>query len=57
MQVISKEFIYREEVDRVVAATKNTQAHTAPRGSGQTSHPRDNPRDNGPRGIPKPPRQ
>ncbi|MED6200434.1 hypothetical protein PIB30_085065 [Stylosanthes scabra] len=57
MQVISKEFIHREEVDRVVAATKNTQAHTAPRGPGQTSHPRDNHRDNGPRGNPKPPRQ
>ncbi|MED6210577.1 hypothetical protein PIB30_065423 [Stylosanthes scabra] len=42
MQVISKEFIHREEVNRVVAATKNTQAHTAPRGSGQTSHLRDN---------------
>ncbi|MED6137774.1 hypothetical protein PIB30_068118 [Stylosanthes scabra] len=49
MQVISKEFIHREEVNRVVAATKNTQAHTAPRGQGQTSHPRDNHRDNGPR--------
>ncbi|MED6213394.1 hypothetical protein PIB30_092814 [Stylosanthes scabra] len=57
MQVISKEFIHREEVNRVVAATKNTQAHTAPRSSGQTSHPRDNHRDNGSRGIPKPPRQ
>ncbi|MED6126452.1 hypothetical protein PIB30_078594 [Stylosanthes scabra] len=57
MQVISKEFIHREEVNRVVAATKNTQAHTAPRGSGQTSHPRDNHRDNGSRGIPKPLRQ
>ncbi|MED6184791.1 hypothetical protein PIB30_050891 [Stylosanthes scabra] len=56
MQVISKEFIHREEVNRVVAATKNTQAHTAPRGSGQTSHLRDNHRDNGPRGTPKPSR-
>ncbi|MED6193621.1 hypothetical protein PIB30_021273 [Stylosanthes scabra] len=56
MQVISKEFIHREEVNWVVAATKNTQAHTAPRGSGQTSHPRDNHRDNGSRGIPKPPK-
>ncbi|MED6218767.1 hypothetical protein PIB30_029736, partial [Stylosanthes scabra] len=57
MQVISKEFIHREEVNRVVAATKNTQAHTTPRGQGQTSHPGDNHRDNGPRGNPKPPRQ
>ncbi|MED6167009.1 hypothetical protein PIB30_114969, partial [Stylosanthes scabra] len=57
MQVISKEFIHREEVNRVVAATKHPQALTTPRGSGQTSHSRDNHRDSGPRGNPKPPRQ
>ncbi|MED6202214.1 hypothetical protein PIB30_103085 [Stylosanthes scabra] len=57
MQVISKEFIHREEVNRVVAATKNAQTHAAPWGEGQTSHPRDNHRDNGPRGNPKPSRQ
>ncbi|MED6162803.1 hypothetical protein PIB30_073991 [Stylosanthes scabra] len=37
MQVIAKELILREEVNRVVAATKNPQAHTAPRGHGQVS--------------------
>ncbi|MED6149906.1 hypothetical protein PIB30_067126 [Stylosanthes scabra] len=46
MQVISKEFIHREEVNRVIAATKNAQTHMAPRGQGQTSHPRDSHRDN-----------
>ncbi|MED6123520.1 hypothetical protein PIB30_049934 [Stylosanthes scabra] len=41
MQVIDKEFIHHEKVNRVVAATKNLQAHMAPRGSGQTHNPRD----------------
>ncbi|MED6164096.1 hypothetical protein PIB30_086427 [Stylosanthes scabra] len=30
MQVIAKEFIHHEEFNRVVPATKNPQAHTAP---------------------------
>ncbi|MED6112337.1 hypothetical protein PIB30_060772 [Stylosanthes scabra] len=47
MQVIAKEFIHREEVSRVVAATKNAQTHTAPRGQGQIHHPKDNHRENG----------
>ncbi|MED6197565.1 hypothetical protein PIB30_057608, partial [Stylosanthes scabra] len=38
MQVISKEFIHREEANWVVVAMKNAQTHTTPRGQGQTSH-------------------
>ncbi|MED6138583.1 hypothetical protein PIB30_075618 [Stylosanthes scabra] len=57
MQVISKEFIHREEVNRVVTATKNPQAHTAPRGQGKPHHPRDNHRETGSRGNPKQPKQ
>ncbi|MED6201023.1 hypothetical protein PIB30_090972 [Stylosanthes scabra] len=57
MQVIAKEFIHREEVNRVVAATKNPQTHTAPGGHGQVHHPRDNQRETESRGNPKPPKQ
>ncbi|MED6129311.1 hypothetical protein PIB30_106625, partial [Stylosanthes scabra] len=57
MQVIAKEFIHREEANRVVTATKNPQAHTVPRGQGQTHHPRDNHQETGSRGKPKPPKQ
>ncbi|MED6189283.1 hypothetical protein PIB30_094409 [Stylosanthes scabra] len=56
MQVIAKEFIHHEEVNRIVAATKNPEAHTAPRGSGQMHNPRDNKRDSGFRGNPRPPK-
>ncbi|MED6163643.1 hypothetical protein PIB30_081925 [Stylosanthes scabra] len=57
MQVITKEFIHHGEVNRVVAATKNPQAHTSPRGSVQTHNPRDNQRDSRFRCDPRPPKQ
>ncbi|MED6167325.1 hypothetical protein PIB30_001748 [Stylosanthes scabra] len=41
MQAKAKEFIHHEEVNRVVAATKNQQAHTTSRGNTSTAHPRD----------------
>ncbi|MED6146770.1 hypothetical protein PIB30_037839 [Stylosanthes scabra] len=57
MQFKAKEFIHYEEVNRVVAATKNSQAHTVPRGSGQTHNPRDSQRDFGFKGNRRSPKQ
>ncbi|MED6107749.1 hypothetical protein PIB30_017015 [Stylosanthes scabra] len=56
-QVIVKEFIYHEEVNQVVAATKNPQAHTAPRDNGLTNNPQDNQRDPCLRETQDPPKQ
>ncbi|MED6217384.1 hypothetical protein PIB30_017230 [Stylosanthes scabra] len=53
MQAKVKEFIHHEEVNRVVAATKNQQAHAASRGNTSTAHPRDTHREQGQRGNPK----
>ncbi|MED6196035.1 hypothetical protein PIB30_043452 [Stylosanthes scabra] len=57
MQVIAKEFIHHEEVSRVVPTTKNPQTHTAPPVNAQPHNPRDNQRDSGFKGQPKPPKQ
>ncbi|MED6169314.1 hypothetical protein PIB30_020294 [Stylosanthes scabra] len=43
----------RQEVNQVVAATKNQQAHTESRGNTSTVHPRDIHREQGQRGNPK----
>ncbi|MED6204208.1 hypothetical protein PIB30_006964 [Stylosanthes scabra] len=51
MQAKAKEFIHHEEVNRVVAATKNLQS--TPRGNASTAHPRDTQREQGQRGNPK----
>ncbi|MED6201408.1 hypothetical protein PIB30_094713 [Stylosanthes scabra] len=54
---MAKEFIHHEEVSRVVATTKNPQTHTAPRVNAQPHNPRDNQRDSGFKGQPKPLKQ
>ncbi|MED6109381.1 hypothetical protein PIB30_033077 [Stylosanthes scabra] len=50
MQAKAQEFIHHEEVNRVVAATKN---QTTSRGSASTTYPRDAHREQGQRGNPK----
>ncbi|MED6172253.1 hypothetical protein PIB30_048300 [Stylosanthes scabra] len=54
MQIIAKKFIHHEEVSRVVATTRNPQIHTAPQVKSQPHNPRDNQRDSGFKGQPKP---
>ncbi|MED6144034.1 hypothetical protein PIB30_011536 [Stylosanthes scabra] len=57
MQAKAKEFIHHKEVNRVVAATKNQQSQTAPRGNASAQYQRDNQREHGSRGNPKPSKQ
>ncbi|MED6204195.1 hypothetical protein PIB30_006951 [Stylosanthes scabra] len=53
IHVIAKEFIYHEEVSRVVTTTKNPHTHTAPRVNAKSHNPKDNQRDSGFKGQPK----
>ncbi|MED6191654.1 hypothetical protein PIB30_002464 [Stylosanthes scabra] len=57
IQVIAKEFIYPEEVSRVVTTAKNPHTHTAPRVNAKPDNPRNNQRDSGFKGHPNPLKQ
>ncbi|MED6216272.1 hypothetical protein PIB30_005860 [Stylosanthes scabra] len=57
IQVIAKEFIYHEEISRMVKTSKNPHTHMAPRVNAKPHNPRDNQQDSGFKGQPKPLKQ